>query len=496
MVRNTRRHSNSFQSQIKDYFVPIIGAFLLIVVVYSFFNNSETQTPVETNENRTPTSLSLWSVDTEAYIVYPSDEKEKINESSLFYKGEKIIVTTWSIKLLAPDTTSIHLNKIWELEYKEDGSYNLYSSEAWFDIKSDTKISLQYASVESPKGSVLSLTQNEAASIIYVLSGSAKVTNLGWVSTSLVKWQKISISRLNAASKDIDLSAEKWNIDSYFKGTDWFIDNQGHLVLQKEDETPTDTGSWEMESSETQTGGLISFINFRDEMSVDSSTISISWNILDSSIEIITFNNKQASLNTSSNTFKIDGITLPNSMNDIVVKIYDTERNILDKEVYTVYTSRVGNTPVSPQEETQESTPRTNIATPASRNNINPADFGFTEPSANGNFTTTGGEITIRGFTKAANIDAVQVNGFPLSSFNGSTWRYHAFERFETLKTGTNQYKIDYLDASWNIIYSDFYTIVKKENANSTTSSSSIVSPTSSSGWASSSSEESEIVPE
>lgn len=90
-----------------------------------------------------------------------------------------------------------------------DGSFEFYSSDAWFDIKSDTKIALQYASVESPANSILSLTQNEAGSTIYVLAGSAKVSNLSGVSTSLVKGQKVSVSRLNAANKDLDLSAEK-----------------------------------------------------------------------------------------------------------------------------------------------------------------------------------------------------------------------------------------------------------------------------------------------
>ena len=463
MVRTARRHSSSLQSQIKDYFVPIIGAILLLVLIYSFFSKDTVENTVNTTENKNPTSISFGSIDSEAYIVYPSDEKEKINESSLFYKGEKIIVKTGSIKLLNPDGTSVHINKIGELEYNEDGSYNVLSSEAWFDLKSDTKISLKYASIDSPSGSVLSLTQNEAASIIYVLSGSAKITNLGWVSTSLVKWQKLSVSRLNAASKDIDLSAEKWNIDSYFKWTDWFIDNQGHLVLQKEDvENPTATSSWEVQEIETQSGSFLSFDTLRDEMSVESNTLSISWNIYNQNIESITVNNRQASINKNTNSFRLDALPLTSTMNDIVIKIYDSEKNILEKMVYTVYTSR--STPASSNTQTETSQNTVSEKTDsASNSSIDPSDFWFTEPSTTGKFTTTSGEITIRGYTNSKDVAKIQVNGFPLSSYNGSTWRYHAFERFETLETGTNQYKVDYLNAAGKVIYSDYFTIMKKD---------------------------------
>jgi len=36
---------------------------------------------------------------------------------------------------------------------------------------------------------------------------------------------KISISRLNASNEDLDIVSEKSTIDSYFKGSDWFIEN-------------------------------------------------------------------------------------------------------------------------------------------------------------------------------------------------------------------------------------------------------------------------------
>ena len=88
------------------------------------------------------------------------------------------MVTEGSVKLALPDQSILHLNKIGELKYNLDGSFELYSSDAWFDLQSDSKISMRYASIESPAKSVLSLTQNEAGSTVYVLAGSAKVSNL------------------------------------------------------------------------------------------------------------------------------------------------------------------------------------------------------------------------------------------------------------------------------------------------------------------------------
>lgn len=481
MVRTSRRHSSSLQTTLKDYLVPIIGWLLILLLLYTFLKGDDTVN-INTSENKNPTSLSFWVSDTEAYIVYHDDVKEKINETSLFYKWQSVVVKEGSLKLLNPDKSSIHLNKVWELTYNIDGSYELYSSDAWLSTISSTKISMRYASVEIAAESVVSLTQNEAGSTIYILSGSAKISNLAGISTSLVKWQKISISRINAANKDIDLSAEKGVIDSYFKGSDWFIDNQGHLILEKEEADVTNTDTLSNSGTLSSTGEYINFENLRDEMSVDTNTMSIRGTFRSEEVGSISINNTPVSLNASTNTFRIDGLSLWKTMNDIVVKVYDTEKQILEKSVFTVYTS----TPAKEAKvaTSQASNPvNTQTNSQVGNNNINPRDFWFTEPAASGTFTTTSWEITIRWYTNAKDMSAVQVNGFPLASFNGSTWRYHAFERFETLEEWTNQYKIDYFDAAGKVVYSDYYTIIKKQNTGtSTTPVPTISTPTSSSG--------------
>mgnify|MGYP003870942423 CR=1 FL=1 len=282
MARN-RRH-NWLQNTFKDYFVPIIGWVLIIVLLYSFLTGDAANTQSSGNENLSPTTIQFESVETEAYIMDEGDKKEKITEANSLYPGETVIVTTWSVKLNTPEGNSINLNKIAELKLEEDGSYNLYSSDAWFTLRSDANISMRYANIEAPAESILSLTQNEAGSTIYVLAGSAKVTNLAWISTLLIKWQKVSISRLNAANEDVDLAGGKSSIDSYFKWSDWFIANEGHIVLNQTDvsispESDT-TGSGSTEINTWASWLYLSFDTLRDEMSIEGNTLDITGKII------------------------------------------------------------------------------------------------------------------------------------------------------------------------------------------------------------------------
>ena len=57
---------------------------------------------------------------------------------------------------------------------------------------------MSYANIDAPSGSIIALTQNEASSTIYVLSGSAKVSNLAGLNTLLISGQKISVTQANA----------------------------------------------------------------------------------------------------------------------------------------------------------------------------------------------------------------------------------------------------------------------------------------------------------
>ncbi len=474
MPRNSRRNSD-IQSTIKDYIVPIVGWIILLIIIISFFRWWDDSTQVIDNENQSPTSISFSTPETQAVIRYPGNSQETASESTSLYKWETIIVKQWVVGLTNPEWTNIALNKIAELKYNEDGSYSLYSSDAWLKLAADTTVSMRYANITWTTDSVISLTQNEAGSTAYVLLWSAKVSNLEWVSTNLIQWQKISVSRLNAWNKDFDIASEKWAIDSYFKGSDWFIENDGYLALEQatQSENEQETGTWVTEDGKISwdTGNYISFNRLRDEMSLDTASFNISGTINDENVTAISFDNKSATINTDNKTFNLPEFKFTSNINDIVVKIYDSNKNILEKNVITVYTSASIEDNSSPDtsDSTVESTPEV-PATPTPTSwgttfDIDATKFSFTEPSSSNKFSTTGSEITIRWKTSAEWISKVTVNWFELSSFNGSTWRYHAFERFETLEEWTNQYRVDYYGPNGSIVYTDYYTIVKSDAA-------------------------------
>jgi len=464
------RNRNNFQNTLKDYIVPIIWGVILLLLIFRVLGGGwNTEVAVVEKENQTPVSIEFKWENTQATIEYPWDVKQSIDENASLYKWENILVTDGIVKLTFPNSSTVSLNKVAKFSYNEDGSFALYSSDAWLNIQEQTAITMKYARVIAQAWSIISLTQNEAWSTIYVLSGSAKVENIWWASTSLITWQKVSISRQFAADSDLDLSGEKWNIDSYFKGSDWFIENEWHLVIQKTlDTSASSTGSvsWEQ-------WAYVSFKNLQDEMNIDSSSINVTGNIVSQEVWIVTINGNTVDI-ANDRSFVLTNLATPNKVNDLVIKVYNWERSILEKNVITVYSSASSSSNATSAQSTPLST---NTATTSTSTNsqwvttyeVDGTDFWFTQPSVTGKFSTTASEITIRGITTAQWISKVEVNGFKLASFNGSTWRYHAFERFETLEEWTNQYKVDYYGDNGTVVYTDYYTIVKKSASPSTT---------------------------
>lgn len=454
-----QRRQTSMSDTLKDYLVPIVGWLLIILILWSvLWGNNDTEVASNTSETRTPTEITFLSPETEAVVVYPNESKDDLSSWAAIYEWESVIVKEWSLELSPSENTTIKLNKIAELKYQAPNSFAFYSSDWWFESSDKLSIDMRYASIDSWNDTVLSLTQNEAVSTIYVLAGTAKVTNLWGSNTSLIKWQKISISRQDAAKGDADLASEKTDIDSYFKSSDWFIENEWYITLQQEDTTTAvENSSWSVIVWDTS-GRYIQYDNLSDEITVSTSSIDVTGTVISESVWAFTIAGKQAEIG-SDRSFSVSWIPLASTINDLVVKVYDTNKNILEKKVYSVNTNTVSSTSTSST--TQDSSTVQAVAW-ATNFDIDATDFGFTAPSVTGKFSTTWSEITIRGITTAEWITWVQVNGFDLASFNGSTWRYHAFTRFGTLQNGSNQYKIDYFKDD-TLAYTDYYTIVKQE---------------------------------
>lgn len=455
------RRNNNIQNSIKDYLVPIIWGLFLLFIIIKIFTAWDTSTPVDQSVQSDNNGLDIvFSGDTtEAYVSYNGEDQKQISDDIDLYAGETITVSEWQVQLKS-DNSEVSLNKLAKFVYNAPLNYSLASSDAWIHIKDDTKIAMRYLNITATNWAIISLSQNEALSTVYVLSWSAKIENLSGVSTILPQWEKLSISKLNASKTDVDLSSEKTNIDSFFKSSDWFLDNNWHIILENNSSIENDSSTWASITEQWDSSSLISFNALYDEMSTEAWSINIKGTISSEEISAITINNKQTSLSIAEKTFQLDNLALISGINDIVVKIFNTDKDIIEKKVFTVYSSGWST------ETTSAASNNTNIVNSqwVTTYQVDANDFGFTLPSVTGKFTTSGSEVTIRGITTAEWITKVEVNGFQLWSFNGSTWRYHAFERFETLEEWTNQYKVDYYNDTW-IVYTDYYTIVKQSNS-------------------------------
>ena len=450
MVYNsTRWRKNSFLKNLKDYSVPLIWLFLILVLIFSLFWWWDDRVD-ENTENRVWVDLVLDSSDTDLSIEYSGWNKENYTSWMQLYKWEKIIVKEWSVSVTFPLSWDFRLNKFWELKYNDDWTFNLEAWDLWLNIKDNTSIAMRYANLDILEWSVVSLSQNEVESNIYVLKWVVEISNNWWQKTVLWNWQKISISRNDAAKEDIDLSLLKDDIDDNFKNDDWYIKNNWDFYLLSSSE---ETWTWKI-NTPNLTNSLISLENIRDEMTSDTSSLGVDWFYVWDQIAKITLNWVLADLDEENNTFSFSDISLTKKTNDLVIKVFDDANDILWKYVYTVYYNWWVNNNVS--------NPNTSWWFKVINFKANPSDFKFTAPSTTWLFTTYDAFVTIRWNVSAEWVSYVTVNDYRLSSFNWTTWRYHASSDNNNLEEWTNIYKINYYSEDWTLLYTNNFTIEKK----------------------------------
>lgn len=450
-----RTRHNSLQKTLKDYLVPIIALFLIIVLFYSIFSWWDDTT---TSWNKNILENTMWAIiefdtnDSEVYIEYSGWNKKLIENNTTFYKWEKVIVKEGSVNIDFPMLANVVLDKMWSLEYRENGSLYLDSSNLWLEAQGDIEVSLKYGSAKIEDWTVVNLNQNEVESSVYNIAWVVEVFNLAWKKTVLWNWQKISILVANASNKDIELSTLKEDLGDYFKASDWFIKNGWDLYLANNSSTDTSSGD-----TSSSLGGsissLLSFDNLSDESNVSSSNIDIVWKYNSAKIWKITLDWASAVLDSENKTFEFKNVSLSSSVNDLIFKVYDNDENVIQKMVYTVYNSWTKNSSSS-------NTTWFSVTT----FEIDASKFVFLEPSTSWTYSTYENRITIKGSLPAGVVSKVSVNGYFLSSFNWTTWRYHAWSEYNNLKDWTNLYEIKYFDSNDKMIYTNYYTIVKKSN--------------------------------
>lgn len=445
----------------KDYLVPIFFVFIILIFVVSSLFTWEKQEVIDSWDNSF-LSVSLSSPQTEAYIEYNGGNKTKVETEVSLYKSEKLQVVSESVKLFDKNI-KFHLNRLWELRYNEDKSYTLYSSDLWAEVEQNILVEMRYAKVQANSGSVFSLSQNEVASTIYVVSGILEVQNLAGKSTVLQKWEKIVIMRNNANDEKSDLALTKELIDDYTKEEEWFIKNNGNSYLSQTEDSShistTSTGQYLSQWNE-----YILFTKIFDEAEITTDKIDLEGTIVDERVVTININGKNAEIDNQNNTFLLKDLSTPARINDIIYKIYDTNSNLLSKWVLTLHNSKWS------QSGNAAWTSSSGLAGVQNYPISSSPLYQIISPKQNP-YTTTENVVRIEGTVPARTVTKIVINDFQLQKFiqNSTYWQYFANSEFGNLKPWVNIYKIQFF--SWDdIIYEMNYTIIKEEKTSETQS--------------------------
>ena len=466
MSRN-RNNNNSIWKTIKDYAVPFIWLVLILVLLYSVFsswsNDNNPNQQSDSNIESTESKITLSPEDSLAYVVYDSWKKVQIEESFSLWKLEKIVVESWSVLMDFPSVAKMKLSENWEFTYKEDWSFYLESWDLWVEPFKDLDISMKYANALLSVWSVSNLNQNEIESSLYSLLWRTSLSNLVWITSSVGNWEKLWIKSIDSASNDIDLDSYKTPIDDYFKLSEWFNSNWWEEVLSKNiTESEIEFNSTWSLLIEEDTSSLITFDDITDESYVNSNPIDLKWRYSISRVWNISINGKDVILNKDLWVFSLKWFSLAYSTNDLVIKIFDNNKNVIWKEVLTLYSNKTVSWLPSIDNSTTTSSGLENFS-------VKPTDFYIYEPTKTWKITTTSPRITIRWSVSNKNVANVSVNDYTLKSYNWSTWRYHAFVEQNTLKDWANNYEIKYVDSDWNIVYKEYYSIYKEKASVATT---------------------------
>lgn len=453
-MRGRKRKNPQILKIFKDYSVPLVLLFIFLLLILNFFFWWKDEKDVLVEENQKSLHLSLDSIDTEAEVKYPWEYTSKIEEKLELYKWEKAIVKNGSLSISSEILGFFRLNKLGELKYNEDGGVSLFSSDLWVQNRSPINIDMRFAKLNIGEWSVLNLTQNDVLSTIYLLSGFVEVSNLAWNNTVLMPWQKIMIERLDASKKDIDLSLLKEPIDDYFQASDWFVKNNGSFYMDKIGQETEETWTWETVTGSVSSHSLIQLTNIKDEQSFNTQTIDINGAFLSDDVYALTIDDLDATVNRESKTFSFVWVPLKNNINDIVIRIYNKESEIIGKYLYTFYSS----------EGTNSSDNSSSSGLFDVKNySLDASEFKFISPKENP-YSTEDDVIMIEGLVPAGKVTKIDVNDFTLTKFPrfGTYWKYYANTEYGNLKEWLNVYEIKYYGEDGSVIYKNAFSIIKK----------------------------------
>ena len=448
------RRRNAVTKNIKDYIVPIIGAFIVLLILISLFSGGEENVEVQ-KENQVGITLNADGTSTQATIEYSNGDELDISDQGVLMKGESINVSNGSLVLDIPEVGDARISKLGIVDYNTDGSFTHSSGNFWVNTSTPLNVKMKFATVKMGENSHVSMSQNEMASTVYVIAGYVEVENLVGKNALILPGEKVSITTINASNQDLDIKAQKEPIDDVFKNDDWYMLNQWDYYANawnQEDQEDEDDSESNVPQTSNNSSRLLVFDTIKDEANIDASSIAVTGNYVGDNIVKITANGQEATINTQNKSFSFEKISTAKYQNDIVFRAYDDAEDVLEKRLITLYYLA------------GESTGETGGYNLQNYENVDASQYVFTAPSANTTYTTNVGEVTIQGSVSNPEIAKVLINGYQLNSYSQEygTWKYHAFNRFNTLSKGTNVYDIEYLDANDNVVYTNRYNIVWK----------------------------------
>lgn len=445
------RRRSPVAKNIKDYLVPIVWGILMLILLISIFTWWDEKTSIQT-ENQLWISVMMDTSNTESFVIYPWQDKVQITEKISLFKWEQLIVKEGSLSLDIPELWNARVWKLGEIKFNENWSFTHTSGKVWFNTIWNLDVNTKFASIKMWENTHVSLDQNEMASTIYALSWIVEVVNLAGENILLLPGEKISISRLDANNSDVDMKSLKDEIDDLFKNDDWYVLNNGDKYLNiKNTSSESETQTWSTLISNNSR--VLIFDNIEDEANISSDSLTITGKYNNESIVKISLNNTQAKINKENKSFTFENIDASSAQNDFVFRAYDDAWDVLEKKLITLYYNGWKT--------------NSNTATfwdTKTYNDIDASQFTFTEPSNFPTFSTKSSEVTIKWAVLNKNVAIVKINWYQLNSYNQTygTWRYYAFERFNTLANGSNVYEVKYYDNNNKLMYTNNYTIVKK----------------------------------
>ncbi len=468
--RRNNKNNNKVKKILKDYMVPIIWWIILLLIIFAIFFQKADNNKNKTDSSKNTSKTTTWTVlvdldtpDTKAYLVSGKSEKKLITSKINLWLNEKVIVNDWTINISNKDA-KFRLNKLWELELQNNNIMKLISSDLWWVAKKDFDIDMNYAKLKIYSWTIFSLSQNEVISSVYVIAWSLEVSNLVWQKTLLWNWQTIMIQNQDASNKNIDLSISKDNIDNFFTSSDWYTKNKIDLFwdwswsnLSWSTWTLNLTWTWKISTWRTSSNSVVELDDLRDEMVVSSNKINITWRYYSDFISSIKLDSVSAKLNLENKTFSFGQIDLTKKETDLVIKTYDSEDNIISKDVYTIYFNWT--LPKSEVVQNQENNKNSSTNTTV----IDSSKFIFTAPWKSP-YKTTDSLVTIRWTVPKWLVEKIVVNWYTLQRYTkfSTDWRYHADINNWNFEEWTNTYEVKYYGEWWKLLYTNSFTVIKE----------------------------------